>query len=112
MFDLKKATKEELIDLLLVEAAAIENMLEVRRRAVYQIEGYPDLEFSMFVHEPARVIFVGAAFFKALTDRIQPEVKIEFAENRCGGKGEFNKRFFYLDLLGQKYEIFDLFKEV
>lgn len=109
MFDLKKATKEEMLELLYVDVLAIESMIEMRKDAKYGTEEYPECEFSMFIHDPNREIFVAGPFFKALADCIRPDIVIETPEMR---ESEYGERYFYLDLLGKKYKIFELFKEV
>lgn len=108
MIDLKKATKEELMDLLLVDVRAIESMIAMRKKATYGTEEYPKCKFSMFIHDPNREIFVAGPFFKALADCVRPDIVILTPEMR---ESEYGERYFYLDLLGKKYKIFELFKE-
>lgn len=111
MIDLKKATRKELIDLLLVDVRAIESMLEMRKTATYEPDDCKGYEYSLFIHEPLREIYVSEPLFQAVADFVRPDIVIEPPETRCGGESEYWERHFYLELLGQKYKIFSLFKE-
>ena len=107
MIDFKKATKQELTDLLLVDARAIESMIEMRKNAVYKED---NVELSMFTHDPKREIHVQPIFFKALADFYKPLVAVIPMAER-GPFFIYNERFFYMDLLGKEYKIFCLYTE-
>ena len=111
MIDLKKATQKELIDLLLVEARAIESMLEMRKMATCELDDCKGYEYSLFVHCPLREIFASELLFQAIADLVKPDIVIVPPEERCGNESGYWERYFYLELLGQKYKIFSLFEE-
>ncbi len=108
MVDLEKASKQELIDILIIEASLIEDMIKLREEARY---GTESLNFSLFVDNPDRRIFVDTVFFKALVEKIRPEITIIPKEIQDPEDKEFNKRFFILNLCDNDYEIFDIFTD-
>ena len=107
MIDFKKATKQELTDLLLVDARAIESMIEMRKKAVFAMN---DIPHALFTHDPQREIHVSPIFFKALADYYKPLIAI-IPKTERGENLTFDEKFFYLDLLGKEYKIFCLYTE-
>ena len=107
MIDIKKASKQELVDLLMVDACAIEDMIDVRKSATY-INEYGN-ECPLFISGPERKIHVHIKLFMRLAEIIKPEIIVIPREIREGG--EYSKRKFIMELCGHKYEIFMLYTE-
>lgn len=105
MVDIKRANKQELIDLLMVDAMAIESMIEMRKHAQYTMGG---CELSLFTHDPMREIHVQPILFVRLAELIKPDVAVVPREIR---KGEYNERHFIMNLRGHDYKIFMLYTD-
>jgi hypothetical protein len=102
MLDLKKATKEEMLDILLQEAQLIEDMKDLHKMA-------KDEDGSIFTGEPLRSIQIEDNFWNRLIEeRIPEEIIITPKYTR---KSDYDKRSFILKLCGNNYEIFNLYNK-
>lgn len=114
MFDLKKATKEELLDVLTERAQIVEDYVrlysETAQGKVYE-KFRPFTVFaqgSLFTAAPLREMQIESNFWERLAEALDPEIKYEDAVSR---DSVYSYREFTIDLCGHKYRIFNLFVE-
>lgn len=112
MFDLKKATKEELVDVLTQMAQTIED-----HRRIYEetaqgetviLLGNLFAEGALFTCPPMRTIQIEDIFWKRLVEVLRPEIHCRDAVSR---NSVYAERTFHIDLCGHKYEILNLYCE-
>ena len=114
MFDLKKATKEELLDVLTERAQIVEDYVRLYSETA-QGKVYKKLrpftvfaEGSLFTSAPLREMQIESNFWERLAEALDPEIKYEDAVSR---DSVYSYREFTIDLCGHKYQIFNLYIE-
>lgn len=114
MFDLKKATKEELLDVLTKRAQIIEDYIRLNNETS-QGDVCEDLrpftvyaEGTLFTSVPLREIQIEDNFWERLEETMDLEINIKDADMR---DSIYSYREFAIDLCGHKYRIFNLFVE-
>ena len=106
MIDIKKANKQELMDILHEEAMLIEDSIAVDKRLRY--EGENGYDYPLFMGVPERKMQICIKFFMRLAEVLKPEIAIITREMR---QSEYSKRRFYVNLCGHEYEIFMLYSK-
>lgn len=112
MFDLKKATKKELVDCLTQMAQTIEDHLriytETAQGETIVILGSSYSEGALFTCPPTRTIQIEDIFWERLVEVLRPEIHCRDAVSR---DSVYAERSFHIELCGHKYEIINLYTE-
>ena len=114
MFDLKKATKEELLDVLTERAQIVEDYVRLysetaQGEVVVDIRPFTIFaEGTLFTSAPLREFQIEDIFWDRLVEVLDPDIKYEESTAR---DSIYSYREFAIDLCGQKYRVFNLFVE-
>ena len=112
MFDLKKATKKELVDVLTQMAQTIEDRLriyeETAQGETVVILGSLFADGALFTCPPTRSIQTEDIFWERLMEVLKPEIHCRDAVSR---DSVYAERKFCIELCGHKYEIINLYCE-